>query len=223
MPLGYIGHVSPDSLPAVPETPAQRARYDRVIVVATDVLSAGGPEAVQMKDLAQRAGISLATLYRYFPSKDYLMLAVALASYQAALRKVTGEGPKGDTVRERVALHLRREFRAQQRSQQLTEAVAAAMNGGGRSYSSIIEAAEHTHAQVVRHVAAGGGRLSEQQEKLLTVVLDVSRAATRRWLAGTYSVADVEAQIEIGCQLLELPDEVVDAELERVAPVNGVS
>jgi hypothetical protein len=28
----------------------------------------------------------------------------------------------------------------------------------------------------------------------------------------------VEAQIEIGCQLLELPDEVIDAELGRVAP-----
>jgi TetR/AcrR family transcriptional regulator, cholesterol catabolism regulator len=49
-------------------------------------------------------------------------------------------------------------------------------------------------------------------------VLDISRAATRRWLAGAYSVADVEAQIEIGCQLLELPDAVIDAELERVAP-----
>ena len=57
-------------------------------------------------------------------------------------------------------------------------------------------------------------------------MLDVFGAATRRWLAGSYSVADVEAQIEIGCQLLELPDDVVDAELERVAPdasVNGAS
>ncbi len=218
--------MSPDSLPAVPDTPAQQARYDRVIAVATDVLSAGGLEAVQMKDLAQRAGVSLATLYRYFPSKDYLLLAVALARYQAAVRQVSAEEPRGGTVRERVALHLRREFRAQQRSQRLTEAVAGAMNGSGRSYSSIIEAAEHTHAQVVRHVAAGGGRLTEQQEKLLTVVLDISGAATRRWLAGTYSVADVEAQIEIGCQLLELPDEVIDAELERVAPdaaVNGMT
>src|SRR3984885_7886212 len=146
-----------EALPAVPETPAQQARYDRVIAVATDVLSAGALEAVQMKDLAQRAGLSLATLYRYFPSKDYLLLAVALASYQAALRKVSAEATRGGTVRERVALHLRREFRAQQRSQRLTAAVAAAMNGGGRSYSSIIEAAEHTHAQVVRHGAAGGG------------------------------------------------------------------
>ena len=104
-----------------------------------------------------------------------------------------------------------REFRAEQRDMRLTAALAAALTGGGRSYSSIIEAVEHTHAQIVRHVAAGGGALTEQQEKLLTVVLDIKGAATRWWLAGTYSVADVEAQIEIGCQLLELPDGVVDA------------
>jgi AcrR family transcriptional regulator len=210
--------VTQENLPATPETPAQQARYDRVIAAATEVLSEGGQEAVQMKDLAHRAGVSLATLYRYFPAKGYVLLAVALSRYQAAWRQVSAEVPRGDTVRERAAAHLIREFRAQQRNQRLTAALGAAMTGGGRSYSSIIEAAEHTHAQIVRHVAAGGGALSEQQEKLLTVVLDISGAATRRWLAGIYSVADVEAQIEIGCQLLELPDEVIDEELGRVAP-----
>ena len=162
-----------ENLPAIPETPVQQARYDRVIAAATEVLSAGGQEAVQMKDLAQRAGVSLATLYRYFPAKDYVLLAVALSRYQAAWRRVSAEAPRGDTVRERAVAHLMREFRAEQRNQRLTAALAAAMTGGGRSYSSIIEAAEHTHAQIVRHVAAGGGPLSEQQEKLLTVVLDI--------------------------------------------------
>ena len=127
--------------------------------------------------------------------------------------------PRGDTVRDAgrrpPAARVPARSSADQR---LTAALAAALTGGGRSYSSIIEAAEHTHAQIVRHVAAGGGPLSEQQERLLTVVLDIARAATRRWLAGTYSVADAEAQIEIGCQLLELPDDVVDEELGRVAP-----
>ena len=201
-----------------PETPGQRARYDRVIAAATELLSAGGREAVQMKDLAQRAGVSLATLYRYFPSKDYVLLAVTLSRYQAAWRQVSAEVPRGDTVRARVAAHLLREFRAQQRDQRLTAALSAALTGGGRSYSSIIEAAEHTHARIVRHVAAGGGPLSEQQERLLTIVLDIARAATRRWLAGTYSVAEAEAQVTIGGQLLELPDQVIDEELGRVAP-----
>jgi AcrR family transcriptional regulator len=207
-----------ENLPVVPETSAQRARYDGVIAAATEILSAGGQEAVQMKDLALRAQVSLSTLYRYFPSKDYVLLAVTLSRYQAAWRRVSAEVPRGDTARDRVAAHLMREFRAEQRNQRLTAALTSALTGGGRSYSSIIEAAEHAHRRIMRHVATGGGTLSEQQEKLLTVVLDIKGAATRRWLAGTYSVADVEAQIEIGCQLLELPDDVVDEELGRVAP-----
>jgi TetR/AcrR family transcriptional regulator, cholesterol catabolism regulator len=101
---------------ATPVTPAQHERYDRV-VAAAEALLAGGEEAVQMKDLAQRAGLSLATLYRYFPSKDYVLLAVTLARYREAARKVFAEVPRGDSVRERVTNHLLREFRAQQRTQ----------------------------------------------------------------------------------------------------------
>jgi AcrR family transcriptional regulator len=210
--------VTQETLPAIPETPGQQARYDRVIAAATEILSAGGQEAVQMKDLAQQAGVSLATLYRYFPAKEYLLLAVALSRYQAAWRLVSAEEPAGDTVRERVAAHLMREFRAQQRERRLTAALTAALTGGGRSYSSIIEAIEHTHWQIIRHVAAGRGTLTEQQEKLLMVVLDIAGAAVRRWVAGTYSLAEAKAQVEIGCQLLELPDEVIDEELGRVVP-----
>ena len=77
----------------------------------------------------------------------------------------------------------------------------------------------------MRHVAAAGGQLTEQQDKLLTVVLDICAAGTRRWLAGSssYCDADAEAQIHLACQLLELPDEVVDEELERVAPDAALS
>ena len=32
------------------------------------------------------------------------------------------------------------------------------------------------------------------------------------------SAAEVEAEIEIGCELLELPEDVVAAELDRAAP-----
>lgn len=204
--------------PATPETPAQQERYDRVVAAAAGVLAAGGVDAVQMKDLAQRAGVSLATLYRYFPSKEYVLLAVCLARYQEAARKVFAEVPPGDTIRERVTSHLMREFGAQQREQQLTAALTQALTGTARSYSEMIEAVEHLHFQILRHVASGGGPLTEQQQKLLAVVIDIFSAASRRWLAGTYSVAEARYQIEVGCELLELPDDVVDAELERAAP-----
>jgi TetR/AcrR family transcriptional regulator, cholesterol catabolism regulator len=210
--------VNQPTSPATPETPAQQERYDRVVAAAAGVLAAGGVDAVQMKDLAQRARVSLATLYRYFPSKEYVLLAVCLARYQEAARKVFAEVPQGDTIRERVTSHLMREFGAQQREQQLTAALTQALTGTARSYSEMIEAVEHLHFQILRHVAAGGGQLTEQQQKLLAVVIDICSAASRRWLAGTYSVAEARYQIEVGCELLELPDNVVDAELERAAP-----
>ena len=121
-------------------TRAQQERYDRVVDAATEALSAGGQDAVQMKDLAQRAGVSLATLYRYFPSKEYVLLAVSLARYQAAARKVFAEVPQGNTVRERVTSHLMREFRTQQREQRLTAALTQALTGTTRTYSELIEA-----------------------------------------------------------------------------------
>ena len=204
--------------PATPVTPAQQERYDRVVAAAAAVLSAGGQDAVQMKDLAQRAGVSLATLYRYFPSKEYVLLAVCLARFQEAARRVFAEVPPGDTIRERVTSHLMREFGAQQRDQRLTAALTQALTGTARSYSEMIEAVEHLHFQILRHVAAGGGQLTEQQQKLLSVVIDIFSAASRRWLAGIYSAAEARYQIEVGCELLELPDDVVDAELERAAP-----
>jgi TetR/AcrR family transcriptional regulator, cholesterol catabolism regulator len=210
--------VNQPTSPATPVTPAQQERYDRVVAAAAEVLSAGRVDAVQMKDLAQRAGVSLATLYRYFPSKEYVLLAVCLARYQEAARRVFAEVPQGDTIRDRVTSHLMREFGAQQREQRLTAALTQALTGTARSYSEMIEAVEHQHFQILRHVAAGGGQLTEQQRKLLSVVIDIFTAASRRWLAGSYSAAEARYQIEVGCELLELPDDVVDAELERAAP-----
>src|SRR5580692_4456641 len=113
-------HAAPPAEPAVPSTPAQHGRRDRILETAAAILAAGGEEALQMKDLAQRADVSLATLYRYFPSKDHVLLAISLGNYQAAARKVLQEVPRGATARERVTNHMLREFRAQQRNQRLT-------------------------------------------------------------------------------------------------------
>jgi AcrR family transcriptional regulator len=204
--------------PVTPVTPAQQERYDRVIAAATEALSAGGQDAVQMKELAQRAGVSLATLYRYFPSKEYVLLAVSLARYEAAARKIFAEVPVGTTVRERVTNHLMREFRETEREQRIAAALAQVLTGTERSYSVMIEAVEHLHMQILRHVAAPGGQVTGQQQKLLSVVIDIYSGATRHWLAEAYSAAEARSCIETGCELLELPDDVVDAELERAAP-----
>ena len=186
------------------------------------MLSAGGEDALQMKELSQRAGVSLATVYRYFPAKDHVLLAITLSRYERALARVQAEPAHGGTVRERVTSHLLREFRAEQREPLLTAALSRAVSETSRSYSATIERIERLHLRVIRHVAAGGGPLgtplsgrhdaplSGRHDAVLPVVADVFTAATRRWLAGVSSPAAARFEIRLGCRLLDLPDEALD-------------
>jgi AcrR family transcriptional regulator len=210
----------PQAGPAIPSTAAQHGRHDRILAAATAMLAAGGEDALQMKDLAQRAGVSLATLYRYFPSKDHVLLAILLSRYSAALALVTSETADGATARERVARHLLREFRAQQREPRLTAALSRVISDTRRSHSESIERFEHLHLQMLAHVAAAGQPVSAGQRRLLPVVQAIFGAATRRWLAGVASPAQARFEIRAGCHLLDLPDDVVAAEAQLADPAS---
>jgi TetR/AcrR family transcriptional regulator, cholesterol catabolism regulator len=209
---------APSSEPAVPSTPAQHGRRDRILETATAILAAGGEDALQMKELAQRADVSLATLYRYFPAKDHILLAITLSRYEQALIRVRAEPSRPGTMRERVTAHLLREYRAGQREPLLTAALSHAVTETSRSFSAAIEQIEITHLRVIRHVAAAGGRLGPWHDAVLPVVVDIFNAATRRWLAGMSSPARTRFEIRLGGRLLDLPDELLDEEPGPAAP-----
>jgi AcrR family transcriptional regulator len=199
--------------PATPSTPAQHGRYERVLQAATAILTVGGEETLQMKDLSQRAEVSLATLYRYFPSKDHVLLAIAYSRYENALRRVASEVPRGATVQERVTNHLLREFRAEQRDQQLTAAMTRVLTDTRPDYRQIIHRSHELHMKVLQQVATPGRTMSGEQYRRLEIVNDVFGAATRRWLAGVSSAAEARFEIRMGCHLLNAPDLVPDGQL----------
>jgi AcrR family transcriptional regulator len=62
--------------PAAPTSARQAARRVRILRAASDLGSRDGLTDVQMHDVAKEAGVAIATLYRYFPSKPFLFLAV---------------------------------------------------------------------------------------------------------------------------------------------------
>ena len=192
-------------IPAVPSTPAQHGRYERVLQAATAMLAIGGEDMLQMKELAQRAEVSLATLYRYFPAKDHVLLALAYNRYENALRRVAGEAPNGATVQERVTNHLLREFAAEQRDQKLTAALTRVLTDMRPDYREIVRQVVDLHMTVLRQVAVGDRPLSREQRWRLLITLEVFGAATRRWLAGLSSAAEARFEIRMGCHLLNAP------------------
>src|SRR6186997_2843851 len=108
-------------------TKGQAARRQRVVSAAMELGSAGGYDAVQMRDVATTADVALGTIYRYFSSKDHL-LAEALVEWAADLgRKVSRRQPAGDTVSARVVDVLRRATRSMEQEPRLSEAVITAL------------------------------------------------------------------------------------------------
>lgn len=61
---------------AQPSTPEQRERYRRILRAAAKHGADKGLERMQMHDVASDAGVAIATLYRYFPSKTHLFTAL---------------------------------------------------------------------------------------------------------------------------------------------------
>ena len=199
------GYVRQAMIPATPSTPAQHDRYQRMLLTATAMLASGGEDALQMKELAERAVVSLATLYRYFPSKDHLLLAISHSRYENAFRRVSSEPARGATVQERVTNHLLREFRAEQRDQQLTAALTRVLSDTRPEYAPVIIKTLQLHLQVLEYVARAGGPVDDNLRRRLRIVTDVFGAATGRWLAGVSSAAEARFEIRVGCYLLREP------------------
>ncbi|MET7996791.1 TetR/AcrR family transcriptional regulator [Amycolatopsis sp. NPDC005232] len=54
-----------------------RRNYGAMLAAAADVFAAGGPEA-SLDEIARRAGVGNATLYRHFPNRRDLLIAVCV-------------------------------------------------------------------------------------------------------------------------------------------------
>ncbi|MDT0203145.1 TetR family transcriptional regulator [Nocardioides sp. AE5] len=62
--------------PARPNSAQQRLRVDRILHAAARHGAMHGLDHVQMHEVAKEAGVAIATLYRYFPSKMHLFTGV---------------------------------------------------------------------------------------------------------------------------------------------------
>ena len=91
--------IHPDAL-----RPSQRERRQRIVQAALELLEQGEYDKIQMRDVGQRAGVALGTLYHYFSSKEHLYAAVMLewaASFRSAIaRRPLSAGTSAERLKE---------------------------------------------------------------------------------------------------------------------------
>ncbi|GAA4610394.1 hypothetical protein GCM10023195_42620 [Actinoallomurus liliacearum] len=102
---------------------SQQQRRRRIVQAAAALASRGGVEAMQMRTVAERAGVALGTLYRYFPSKMDLVVAVVSEEMDTLEGSLERRPPRSATAAGRAVEVLMRATRGLMREPELADAL----------------------------------------------------------------------------------------------------
>jgi AcrR family transcriptional regulator len=180
-------------------TSRQLIRRARIIEAVIDLIGDVGADAVQMRDVAQRSGVALATVYRYFSSKDHL-LAAALEDWQKRLtrRILASRGTRTDPdPLPGVLDYLRRAQRAFYRNPEMTALMLQAARATAPDARSMLDQMNRTNAEMFDSLLDGvapedipnitfglNGALSNALAGVLTGMMTLEESLSRvEWVA----------------------------------------
>ncbi|MFA1548443.1 TetR/AcrR family transcriptional regulator [Actinomadura chokoriensis] len=163
----------------------QQARRERLIDSARGLALEGGYAAVTMHDVADRAGVARATVYRYFATKDHLLTEVAAAWAHHVTDDIDALAV-GDTQLERLTALLERIVYVAAQEPTLTSAIIQAVT----SDDSSVDDARTVLFQYLRDrlSAAIGDPVPERE--------DVELVLGHILLAGLISLASLRQPVE---------------------------
>jgi TetR/AcrR family transcriptional regulator, cholesterol catabolism regulator len=108
---------------------SQEARRARVLDVVLDLAREGGYDAIQLRPVAERSGISTDTIYRYFGSRERLIAAAVREWNDREFSRPAPSWFRGDTPVERLLSYYRRLWQVWERHPTMLETTVRAAFG----------------------------------------------------------------------------------------------
>jgi AcrR family transcriptional regulator len=108
---------------------AARARR-RMLKAALELAAQGGYEAVQVRHVSERAGVSSRTIYSHFPSLDSLLIVAVVEQARPLYRHLADAVPEGLTPAERADELIGRLTETITTNRPITVALIRALHGG---------------------------------------------------------------------------------------------
>jgi AcrR family transcriptional regulator len=175
------------------------ARRLRLLEAATTLAAEGGYDAVQMRDVASRAGVALGTLYRHYSSKDQLLLA-ALAAQAALLRdRLEHRPPTGTSPAARVADVLRRACRSLERQPRVTAAMVTAMSSSDEGTAPSKREVDETLKAIISSAIDDD---VDDLDGVVSVLGHVWFSTLNAWVGGISEPGRMAAELEQAARLL---------------------
>ncbi len=179
--------------PARATTASQRARRRRILQAATTLASQGGYDAVQMREVADLAGVALGTLYRYFPSKVHLLSAAMVGQLEALHDQLLREEASGDDPAARVLAVIYRLLGALERDRLMTDALVRAMVVAEQSE---VEKVNQVNASIISTAMHGrGAAVTDRDYRISLLIGKVLMTDLLGWLCERMSIEQVRASL----------------------------
>jgi len=204
------GAVEP--VPAVARLAASQLRRVRAIVDAAVALAEqGGFEGVRLRDVAEASGVALGTLYKYFRSKEDVLLFALQEEMEKLEAALAARPARGDDAVERVTDLFARATRGLTRRPNLARAALRAVAAGEPELAAKVAG---FHLRTVRLVVAslraepaprggGAGELGDERENAIASILDhVWFALLVGWAGGLHGTREVNERMRAAARLL---------------------
>jgi AcrR family transcriptional regulator len=147
-----------ENMRKIPRQSRARDTVDVVLEAAAQVLEASGEAGFNTNAVAERAGVSIGALYRYFPDKAAILRALALRETDAHRDAVVAvvEGGKGEVAKDRAIIRA------------FVGAFAGRTEARRIAVSALLAQADH--AELAARFAAAETGLTDAQGRPLTRV-----------------------------------------------------
>jgi AcrR family transcriptional regulator len=183
-----------------PLTAKALVRRTRIVQAAIDLGTEGGYEAVHMRVVAERADVALATVYRYFESKDHL-LSAAVSEWTSQLQARLDRSPaRGDTPVEQLVDVLRRASRGIERRPNFAAALIRALHSAD---PGVADAAADVRLQISAMATPMLHYLPpDDVEGIVSVIGHVWDSAIMGWANGRAPISSIGDELENAARLL---------------------
>jgi TetR/AcrR family transcriptional regulator, cholesterol catabolism regulator len=180
---------------------AQRDRRARILDASLVLAAKGGYDAVQMRVVAEQAGVALGTLYRYFPSKIHLLVSALAREFEQTEERLERTAIPGGTPGERMLYVLGRMTRNMQRSPMLTEAITRAFMFADPSAANEVNAVAGLMVRMLTR-ALHEGEPTADEAAIARIIGDVWLSNLVAWVTRRASANDVSEHLELAVKLL---------------------
>lgn len=162
---------------------SQAQRRRRVLDAALALAAKGGFEAVQMRDVAAEAGVALGTVYRYFESKERLLLEANFEQVEALGMALRSRPPSGETAADRVVDVLHRATVTLQRFPDATAAMVRALGSASPSEAESVRRVTEAMNEIIASAMQPRPHDVDSEESANREQLAVARALNQVWFS----------------------------------------